>query len=154
MKDCGSYASSTTTVNTDRLSYQAVNEEKLEDVQQHPAQWDLQGPQVGVGSEEGDESQRAEDVGDGKQRLCNQGRVPHLPLLPGPGWVVLWDADGERKSRSCRVTNSSERKHSDLDHHIGNVLLFLMLLLTLYFGKLKICVSCISRCLHYSFCYY
>lgn len=74
---------------SDAVSYQTVNEKELEDVQQHPAQWDLQGPQVGVGSEEGDESQRAEDVGNGKQRLCDQGRVPHLPLLPRPGGVIL-----------------------------------------------------------------
>lgn len=71
------------------MSHQTVNEEKLEDVKQHPPQRDLQGPQMGVGCEEGDESKGAEDVGYGKQRLCNQCWVPHFPLLPWPRRVVL-----------------------------------------------------------------
>lgn len=73
----------------DQKSYQTVNEEKLEDVQQHPPQWDLQGPEVGVGGEEGNESEGAEDVGDGEQSLGYQRRVPHLPLLPRTRGVIL-----------------------------------------------------------------
>ena len=61
---------------------QAVDEEELEDVQQHATQRDLQRSQVRVGGEERDEPQRAEDVGDGEQGLCDQRGVPHLPLLP------------------------------------------------------------------------
>ena len=37
--------------------YQAVDEEELEDVQQHASQRDLKGPQVRVGREQGDEPQ-------------------------------------------------------------------------------------------------
>lgn len=75
--------------------YQTVDEEELEDVQQHPPQRDLQRPQVGVGREQRDEAQRAEDVGDGKHGLGHQSWVPHLPLVPGFAAVVLGrTADG------------------------------------------------------------
>lgn len=63
--------------------HQTVDEEELEDVQEHSAQGDLQGAQVGVGSEEADEAQGAEDVGDGKQCLGHQGGVPHFPVTSG-----------------------------------------------------------------------
>lgn len=38
---------------------------------------------MGVGSEKANEAQGAEDVGDGKQCLCHQSRVPHLPVASG-----------------------------------------------------------------------
>lgn len=63
--------------------HQAVDEEELEDVQEHSAQRDLQGAQVGVGSEEADKAQGAEDVGDGEQGFRHQGGVPHLPATSG-----------------------------------------------------------------------
>lgn len=63
--------------------HQAVDEKELEDVQEHSTQRDLQRAQVGIGSEEADEAQGAEDVGDGKQSLCHQGGVPHLPVASG-----------------------------------------------------------------------
>ena len=75
---------------------QAVDEEELEDVQQHAAQRDLQRPQVRVGGEEGDEPQGAEDVGDGEHRLRHQGGMPHLPVLPRLTAAVL---QGEPESK-------------------------------------------------------
>lgn len=51
--------------------HQTVDEQELEDVQQHPAQRDLQRPQVRVGREEGDEPQGAEDVSDSEQSFGN-----------------------------------------------------------------------------------
>lgn len=50
---------------------------------------------MGVGCEEGDESEGAEDVGDGEQRLGYQGRMPHLPLFPRTRGVVL-EAEEEK----------------------------------------------------------
>lgn len=44
---------------------------------------------MGVGCEEGDESEGAEDVGDSEQSLGYQGRMPHLPLFPWTRGVVL-----------------------------------------------------------------
>lgn len=73
---------------------QAVDEEELQDVQQHPAQRDLQGAQVRIGCEEWDESERAEDVSDGEQRLSDQRWMPHLPLFPGPRGVILEVTEG------------------------------------------------------------
>lgn len=69
--------------------YQAVDEEELEDVEEHPPQGDLQRSQVRVGREKRDESQGAENVGDGEHRLSDQRRVPHLPLVPGFAAAVL-----------------------------------------------------------------
>lgn len=74
----------------DKMSvYQTVDEEELQDVQQHSPQRDLQRPQVRVGREQRDEAQRAENVGDGKHGLGHESRVPHLPLVPGFTAVVL-----------------------------------------------------------------
>lgn len=87
--------------------YQAVDEEELEDVQQHSPQGDLQRPQVRVGREQRDEAQRAENVGDGKHGLGHQSRVPHLPLVPGFAAVVL------------RRTTDRERGWSRLPPHPG-----------------------------------
>lgn len=52
---------------------------------------------MGVGGEEGDESEGAEDVCDGEQSLSYQRGVPHLPLLPGTRGVILkgGEVDGE-----------------------------------------------------------
>lgn len=44
---------------------------------------------MGVSGEEGDESEGAEDVGDGEQSLGYQRGVPHLPLLPRTRGVIL-----------------------------------------------------------------
>lgn len=79
--------------------HQAVDEEELEDVQQHSAQRDLQRPQVGVGSEEADEAQGAEDVGNGKQSFRHQGGVPHLPAASGFLSTVL-EAESERRENN------------------------------------------------------
>lgn len=68
---------------------QAEDEKELEDVEQHAAQRDLQRPQVGVGREESDEPQRAEDVGDSEEGLGHQGGVQHVPRLPLLHVVVL-----------------------------------------------------------------
>lgn len=38
---------------------------------------------MGVGSKQRDEAQRAKDVGDRKQWLCQQGGVPDFPIVPG-----------------------------------------------------------------------
>lgn len=51
--------------------YQTVDEEELQDVQQHSPQRDLQRPQVRVGSEERDEAQGTENVGYGKHCLSH-----------------------------------------------------------------------------------
>lgn len=69
--------------------HQAVDEEELEDVQEHSTQRDLQGAQMGVCSEEADQAQGAEDVGDGKQSFRHQGGVPHLPVTSGFSSAVL-----------------------------------------------------------------
>lgn len=53
------------------LVHQTVDEEELEDVQQHSPERDLQRPQVGVGCEERDEAQGAEDVRYSKQGLSH-----------------------------------------------------------------------------------
>lgn len=76
--------------------HQAVYEQELEDVQQHPAQRDLQGPQVRVRGEQGDEAQRAEDVGDGEERLGHQRGVPHVPGLAGVEGAVLGAREAHR----------------------------------------------------------
>ena len=58
---------------------------------------------MGVGREQGDESQRAEDVGDGEHGLGHQGGVPHLPQVAGLTAAVLQrDGDGGSASGSCR----------------------------------------------------
>lgn len=49
--------------------YQTVDEEELQDVQQHPPQRDLQWPQVRVCCEQRDESKGTENVSDGKHCL-------------------------------------------------------------------------------------
>ncbi len=49
--------------------YQTVDEEELQDVQQHPPKRDLQRPQMRVGREQRNEAQGTENVCDGKHRL-------------------------------------------------------------------------------------
>lgn len=46
--------------------YQAIDEQELQDVQQHPPKRDLQRPQVRVGCEQRDEAKGTENVGNGK----------------------------------------------------------------------------------------
>lgn len=61
---------------------------------------------MGVGCEEGDESEGAEDVGDGEQSLGYQGRMPHLPLFPWTRGVVL---EGEEKNEEAREEGRGEQ---------------------------------------------
>lgn len=65
---------------------------------------------MGVGGEEGDESEGAEDVGDGEQSLGDQGGVPHLPLLPGTRGVILEEGDAWREKRR-RQESMRRMKH-------------------------------------------
>lgn len=82
--------------------HQAVDEEELEDIQQHPAQRDLKRTQVRVGGEERDETKRAEDVGDGEESLGDEGGVPHLPILTRTRTVVLMEReDTKHEQRHC-----------------------------------------------------
>lgn len=76
-------------VNKNVCVYQAVDEEELQDVQQHSPQRDLQWPQVRVGCEQRDEAQRTENVRYGKHCLSYKSWVPHLPLVPGFSTTVL-----------------------------------------------------------------
>lgn len=73
--------------------HQAVDEEEFKDIQQHPAERDLQRTQMRVGGEERDEAQRAEDVGDGEESLGDEGRVPHLPIHTRTRTVVLMERE-------------------------------------------------------------
>lgn len=91
------------------MVHQTVDEEELEDVQQHPPQRDLQGAQVGVGREEGDQTQGAEDVSDGEDGLRHQGGVPHFPLVPGSTATVLKAEDGEGEEET--TPEGSSVKH-------------------------------------------
>lgn len=73
--------------------HKTVDEKKLEDVQQHAAERNLQWAQVRVGSEQRDETQRAEDVGNGEESLCDERRVPHLPLHTRTRAIVLMERE-------------------------------------------------------------
>ena len=60
---------------------------------------------MGVGGEEGDESEGAEGVGDGEQRRGDQRGVPHLPLLPRTRRVIL----EEKKRKSVETAANAGR---------------------------------------------
>lgn len=69
--------------------YQAIDEEELEDVKQHPPKRDLKRSKMRVGCEQGNEAQGTENVCYCKNGLCYECWVPHLPLVPGFAATVL-----------------------------------------------------------------
>lgn len=69
--------------------YQTVDEEELQDVQEHSPQRNLQWPQMRVGCEQRDEAQGTENVRNGKHCFSYKRWMPHLPLVPGFTTAVL-----------------------------------------------------------------
>ncbi len=74
----------------ERGEHQEEDDEELDDVDQHAAQWDLQRAQVGVRLEEVDDASKAEDVGDGEQALGHQHGLRVRPVAPAAdGWMEI-----------------------------------------------------------------
>lgn len=66
---------------TESEQHQRVDEEELDDVDDHPAERDLQRPQVRIDRENMDELEEGEDHAGGKGSLRQQHRIEGVPLL-------------------------------------------------------------------------
>ncbi len=81
--------------------------DELHDVHDHPAERDLERPQVRVHAEDVDELEVGEDVGRGEKALRDQHRVPGIPMLPWevgcratPAKLIL-DLKNKKKLANC-----------------------------------------------------